>query len=544
MPSSVVFNGRRLFRPNVYARAIDAQGSNELPATGNLAVVGPFPAFASNTPVTFLTRAEFDAVMRDTSIPMSDLADLVFSPFGAAGASIGSLTLVNDNSDTTAASYDNGSITFKSKLFGTVGNRLQVQLVSASGGRFTLAIKDGAVEQERVIVGGDIATVAKGTNAATTLTLAVDATKITLVVDATTNEYLRAEHPSLNKLLDLMALDAPGLAITKAYPDVNCADLDNFISVNLAGGSSATFKANNAAIKAFCDRSAFVSATIDSYAAPTALASFTRLTGGADGSAAADADIIAGLAAIKRMPINTVVLFHDDSDTFALLAPHFVEAEEAGWNRNAWVGMTASAISDATAVAKSLNDRNISLAAQALVINGRTRGAEYTAALLAGMQCALPPASSLTKKKPSSAITAFSSAFDVEDAAEAAIRGGVTLFTNPSGLGISVERGITTWVENDNATKSEVGANASVNESLRSLRAAIRDQIGERITAAKQADLQRICERSLLAQRLDGLINDFTALSVSIVDDVAQVSYSLQPAESLNFILITANIVR
>jgi hypothetical protein len=165
--------------------------------------------------------------------------------------------------------------------------------------------------------------------------------------------------------------------------------------------------------------------------------------------------------------------------------------------------------------------------------------------LLAAMQSALPVASSLTKRKIRGDITIVNATgFDPETYAEDAIVGGLVVITDPAGRGAAVERSVTTWTGDDNPIKSELGANNSVNESVRQLRFSVLDKIGSRITQDSLNDLERVVNASLLAQQLDGVIFAFSDVQVNIVGDTAEVSYQLSPTESLNFILITANIAQ
>lgn len=557
MPSSVLFNGRRLFRPGVYANVVDNFGAAALPATGNLAVIGMFPELPTATPLTFLNRFAFDQYTRGESgagLRLKSVAELAFAPFGEGGAAPSSVTFVNAL-DSVAASYDNGSLTFKSKLHGITGNRIGVQLTVASS-KPTLTIRYGNAVVESATLGGVVASVAKGTNTATTLTIAADATKVTVVEDAATTEYLRDDYSSLNAMLDAISADVAGLAIVKAQPDISPDFIDNFTAVNLAGGATASMTANNKAIKDFCDTSAYVSATIDSYAAVSVLATSTRLTGGVSSASSAsslsDAMVQAALNAIKSKPINVVALHGgvDDTDQFLLLSAHCVAAaDDAGYERNGWVGTNAATVAAAVSTAKLVNDRNIAVVAQGLTLttagDSQALLADSSAVLLAAMQCALPVGSSLTKKKlRAGVVPAAPNTFLADAEATDAIVGGVVVFTDPSSLGASIERSVTSWTGDSNPIKSEVGANQSVNESVRQLRAAVLSRVGERITASTQPDLLRVVNSALLSQRLDGVIFDFADVEVSLAGDTAAVSYKVSPTESLNFILITVNISR
>ena len=550
MPSSILFNGRSTSRPGVYAKVVNNLGAAALPATGNLAVIGNFPLLDTAMPRTFNSRSEFDSFFSAAlNSDMKVLADLAFSPFGAGGASIGSLTLVNA-ADATAASLDKTSIVYSAKHLGGFGNRISMSLALAND-EYTIQVFLGGSDpvEEAVIDVAAAATIEEGSNGEATLTAVLDATKLTFTSGSTTREFARAEFPSLNAVLTELA-DSFGVSVSLAAPDISLADLDNFSSVDLAAGNTVSFTAKNAKIKAFCDASSYVSASIASYDVPTGFTK-TPLAGGDADPSFDSTQLQTALDAIKRMPINTVVLMSESASMMQVVLTHCKDAAwEAGWERNAWFASAAASVAAGKSIAKQLNDPNAALAVQQLKVSAdagsRTMASGYTAVLLAAMQSALPAGASLTKKKPTpvvlSAVT--NGSWDVESFAEAAIQGGLVVFTDPSLLGLSVERSVTCWLSDDNPIKSEVGANSSVNESVRQLRSAVRAKIGETITAAMLGNLEAVCQTALRNQRLDGLIFNFSDLTVSISGDTAQVSYSLQPSESLNFILITANITR
>ena len=64
------------------------------------------------------------------------------------------------------------------------------------------------------------------------------------------------------------------------------------------------------------------------------------------------------------------------------------------------------------------------------------------------------------------------------------------------------------------------------------------------MTEARRAAVQKVAEKSLGEQKRNGIIKDFRDLTVTLEGDVANVIYSLAAVEPLNFITVTANIVR
>jgi hypothetical protein len=230
-----------------------------------------------------------------------------------------------------------------------------------------------------------------------------------------------------------------------------------------------------------------------------------------------------------------------------LVAKHAVKAaEEAGYERNVWVGTTAD-ISIANAFSlytKKFNDRNVAVTPQSITVDGDSLDPRFTAALLAAIQGSTPIATPLTRKRPTAAVTATSEGFNREEQADLAIRRGLVFFADPSNTGLRIERSVTSWLSDDNPVWSEVSANESVNNCIREVRFALQDQVGEAITAGRDKDVQRVAENTLFDLKRNGLIADFRDLSVAIQGDVANVVFSVAALEPLNFITVTTNVVR
>lgn len=141
MPSSIFFNGQRVYRPGTYVRVNDTLSAISDLTGGNIALVGDFPIFAKAEMQTFASYDTFvetinpDGVSGEygegaDKIDYNAIADLAFDAMIGASQQIDSLSIINTRT-TTQASFTNNGLKVKSKLYGPVGNRLAVTLSSA-----------------------------------------------------------------------------------------------------------------------------------------------------------------------------------------------------------------------------------------------------------------------------------------------------------------------------------------------------------------------------------------------------------------------------
>jgi|13_taG_2_1085334.scaffolds.fasta_scaffold00118_30 hypothetical protein len=324
------------------------------------------------------------------------------------------------------------------------------------------------------------------------------------------------------------------------------ADLDA-VSTALVYNASKPFTSNGATLINWFAGSAFVEAEKNSNTAPVASANAVRLTGGSIDPVVSADNWQAAFDAIKRVDVNIVVPFDSTVAVAQQAAQHAIDAaQDAGYERNVWVG-TAAAQTVQQAYAnwsKQLNDRNVAVTPQSIIVDGTALDPRFTACLLAGIQGATSISEPMTRKRPSTAVTGTVENFSREDDAGLAIRRGLVIFADPSSTGLRVERSVTSWLKDDNPVYSEVSANESVNQSIRLLREALNTQIGTRVTSARRAAVQKVAEKALIEQKRNGIIKNFKDLTVLLEGDTANVIYSLAAVEPLNFITVTANIVR
>ena len=135
MPTSVTFNGVQVFRPGTYITINDNLSAPAELTGGNVAVVGDFPLFDKATPKTFATYDSALAFLGYELLPNSshtyeDIARVVFTAQSAEGnLQPDSLTFVNARNVSQALLTVEG-LRLSAQRFGTIGNRLRVNLAA------------------------------------------------------------------------------------------------------------------------------------------------------------------------------------------------------------------------------------------------------------------------------------------------------------------------------------------------------------------------------------------------------------------------------
>lgn len=180
MPSFLNLNGLSIYRPGVYA-TIDASslGGGSGVSTGNIALVGNFPQFEQNMPMTFTSARDLVSFApNDSEIAL--LAKLAFSPSQDPniGGGASALTFLSVNPSTQASvnlldSDGNPAITLKSNIWGAQGNRTRVQVTNNAADDsvdITLS-RNGVVEEFKNLGGESIASVYYSGSSLDTVTL-------------------------------------------------------------------------------------------------------------------------------------------------------------------------------------------------------------------------------------------------------------------------------------------------------------------------------------------------------------------------------------
>jgi hypothetical protein len=157
------------------------------------------------------------------------------------------------------------------------------------------------------------------------------------------------------------------------------------------------------------------------------------------------------------------------------------------------------------------------------------------------MQAGTSVATPLTWKRPS--LYNVRAKWDgSRDASEAISKGIINISADT--LGFKVERSVTTWLEDDNPVYSEMSANESINTSVRDLRGALKIRVGDKVYGNTAAKMKTVVEARLNQQVTQGIIKAWRNAALEDLGDTVRVNYEVAAIEPLNFILITASVVR
>jgi hypothetical protein len=159
----------------------------------------------------------------------------------------------------------------------------------------------------------------------------------------------------------------------------------------------------------------------------------------------------------------------------------------------------------------------------------------YTAAAIAGMLAALPPHISLTNK--SVAVARLEVSFNTAQLTELVQDGVTALEVSPD---IRVLRGQTTQVQ---GAFREITTRRIVDYAKYGVRSAAEPYIGllnnDRVRAALQATVNSFLKQMLDGEMLDSYSLDVSATREQEIAGIAQVTITLQPVFSINFIQVT-----
>lgn len=271
-------------------------------------------------------------------------------------------------------------------------------------------------------------------------------------------------------------------------------------------------------------------------------------SGGTEGTSISSTDWETALTKIADKDVQIVVLFTDNATTQKLGIAHAQESALFGYERNLWVGApkdkTLTELFDEHS--SVLNTRHMAVVAQEIQIPNLKgtlvfKEPKYLAVMMAGMQAGSSIAMPLTWKRPNVSDVRQDWRENL-DAGEA-IQKGICVLSRDN-LGWRVERSVTTHLEDDNPIFSEVSAFESVNTSVRDLRAKLIGQIGNPVIAGTASRMVGAVEARLDKQVKDGIIKAFRNVFIEDLGDTFNVHYEVAAVEPLNFIVVTAHVVR
>ena len=353
-----------------------------------------------------------------------------------------------------------------------------------------------------------------------------------------------------------------GFHASAIHPRINkipAQEMDKQSNVQVANGPGA----NASKLTARADLWAIVSALeastlVDASRAPNAnkrpgpdnLAGHSEqmfFVGGSEG-VASNSDYDDALASIEFADIQIVVAMSDELIVAKKLSQHCINSAIAGYERNAFFGCPANkTLKEAfEEYSSKINSRHVAMAGQEVYLEDATgalcwKEPSYLALMLAGMQAGTSVSTPMTWKRPS--VYDVRAKWDPSRDANEAISKGIINISKDN-LGFKVERSVTTWLEDDNPIYSEVSSNESINTSVRDLRGALLIRIGDAVYGNTASKLKSVVESRLNQQVSQGIIKAWRNALLEDMGDTIRVNYEVAAVEPLNFILITASVVR
>lgn len=278
----------------------------------------------------------------------------------------------------------------------------------------------------------------------------------------------------------------------------------------------------------------------------------SNLANGNNGTAASAANYVTCLAQHERKEYTTVSALSTSIDVHLAFQSYLDASANAGYEKNAWFGVDPDdSLTEAEVkYSAKIDDPRIAYAYQGINFIGyndqaRQKGPEWTAFLLMCMQGAVPPARALTRLKPNITGTTQPEITGLrENAVNEALGRGFTFIAQRNGLGLIVERSITSWHTDDLTHNCEVSGRESVDLCVREVRKALQSAIGDRVTSSTTAVVTSIVSRILDRLKSASAIKDYRRIRVEVSGDRADVAFDIAVTEPLNFITATATIAR
>ena len=263
------------------------------------------------------------------------------------------------------------------------------------------------------------------------------------------------------------------------------------------------------------------------------------------------ADWTAALQELLQEDVQWVVPLSDDIDVIKAVNAHCNEAASYEHERSAWVGATtnqtlANLFANFTA---KINSSNVGLVGYDIkvthpVLSREVQLAPYYGALQAcAMMAGTAVATPLLRKRPdiNDAVMNWRHTLDVDTA----ISYGITCLVKDR-LGWKFERGVTTYLTDDNPILSESSAIESAKVSVRTLRDALDGNIGNPATDLTANGLKGVVE-GLLDRQIASpgrIIKDWRNVVIQDGGSYFSIGYEAAVIEPLNWMPVTLNVVR
>ncbi len=283
------------------------------------------------------------------------------------------------------------------------------------------------------------------------------------------------------------------------------------------------------------------------YGEPPDTEAVVYLAGGSESASDGD-DYTEALRVTEALDYQILVGWKTDLASMQALINSCEAAAVQGYERAAFGGAPSSqtlAVLFSDFAAKC-NSPYLQLTGQTVRFAGsdgkiRTYDPRYLAALAAGVRAGTPVATPLTNKRP--AIVDFAQTWNAPlDTNEAISYGLLVVFSD--NLGPKFARDVTTYLEDDNPAYSAGSAWESCQTSVRDLRGYLDGQVGNPATNTTGGQILGIARARLNQQVRDGIIKDWRNLTLTDNGNLWELGYELAPVEGVDFILVTANVVR
>lgn len=588
MTRQVLFNGALLTRPGAYTK-IDASQFNNVSLSG-LGVVGLIGDADGGPPR--VVRAFSNAQGPRTTYRSGNLVEaaaILADPGNDERIPAGAATIVcyKTNLSTKSTLVHNVAYTFDSKDYGLHTNSIQVGITSTGGNLRTIQITgldaNGYLLTETSPEFGSTASYGKlliqyvGAGSVCTLTTTV--TTLTTTVTGAPADNLNltlSNYPTLSEL----AFYIDGLAAYTATPLITNAasfdpsNLDAVAAIDIRT-APVTLMAHNFDLSDWVNtNSQLITSTLTKgQTGPRSVLAKTALAGGTRGTSA-NSDWLAGFTALSGIRLNQVVALAS-SDATATEGTYTIAAINVGLQshcqlmtatagkseRQGWGSISATK-TNLILAAQQLNSEHFCMASQKLTRQSAVTGNITTfpewsqACVFAGMRAGAPLGEPLTHKviKASGFSNDASwSTANFNDIVDLLLN-GIMFVTSVPGVGLRIERGITTYTKSNNDAFTEESLVQNWKIISYEWRTALEKRYtGRPMDVGQMQTVKPFSATILNALRDQGAITDsfvdgvqtpgYRNIQVRGTNDILEVSGEVSPTPGINFILNTAVLV-
>ena len=562
---ALFFNGRLWVTPVAMAVVDDTQMYNRNLSVGNvLAIVGNGSGGVKKTIYRFGSAEEARTLFKAGA-----LVDAIGKAFDPSSQTYGPTTVIaikaDDSTPATLTLKDAAAantITLTASDTGSIGNRVQVKIETATGGKgkkvstqfdTTIYSKDNLFR--------DLFTV-QYSGSGSGATVSCDGTKFTIFDGTVSIDF---DFVTYGRIVQLVrAINT--VANWTAHMTANARDIDTetIDLVTAAPAKTAAYQAS-ANVQALLDwlnaprKEGFVTAAFSATSTNKIPANidWTRLAGGNDGAPVAQ-DWQDCFDLLQNEDIQWVVPLTGNPAVHAMVDSHVTYMSNiARKNRRAIVGGPAAASDDdALTAAENLNsDRTgyVHLGYWDYDQFGKFKlfAPYYTAALLGGMFSGVDPGTALTNK----AIKIRGVERDVRNPTDTdvLINGGV-IAIEKTREGYKVVRSVSTWLINDNYNRVEISCGVALDFVVQNIINAVRVLIGERNSPATMVRAEQICDSTLreLARPQpmgpEVIVGNadsppWRGLTVTAEGDVLRIEFECSPVIPVNYIPVVIHAV-